>query len=192
MSLVACSACGAKISKRAASCPTCGHPNSVASATSERFKDLLLALYIVAVVIGSCWILVEVTIGRAEVVRLFDKAFDRHSDLTDETVTLPMDEFRGILVSVPYAGKVRLEIASAGAHSVDVHLIDGTDLLRLAGKKPPFADLKLSHHSGFQASAAPSATLSDSLRPGSYVVVLEHSKRGAPSSDVRVVARLTP
>jgi hypothetical protein len=190
MSLVLCSECGAKVSRRAAACPSCGSP--VESARSAWIKDWALILFIVAVVVGSCWIFVEMTIGRAEARRLFDKVFHARSDLTDETVTVPKDEFRGVLVSVPYSGKVTLEIVSLGGQSVDVHLIEGTDLLRLANKKPPFAALKLSHDPAFEALAAQTATRSDYLTSGTYVVVLEHPKRGAPASEVRVVARLAP
>lgn len=190
MALVACPECGAKISRRAAACPSCGGP--IESATSAWVKDWVLILFIAAVVIGSSWIFIEMTIGRAEATRLFDKVFSTSSALNDETVPVPTDEFRGVLVSVPYSGKVTLEIASLGGQAVDVHVIDGADLLRLANKKPPFAALGLGHHPAFEGRAAPSITLSDHLVSGTYVVVLEHSKRGAPASDVRVVARLAP
>jgi hypothetical protein len=191
---VVCSECGAKISKRAAFCPSCGGPGPVRieSATSERVKDWILALFIIAVVVASGWIIVEITIGRAEAVRLYDKVRDTPRDLNDETVTVPTDEFRGVLVKVPYAGKVTLEIASLGGHSVDVHLIDGADLLRLANAKPPFSGRKLTHHPAFEATAAPATTRSGHLATGTYVVVLEHSTRGTAASEVRVVARLAP
>jgi hypothetical protein len=164
----------------------------VSSASSERLKDALLALFIVAVVVASGWIIIKITIGEAEAARLFAKVFSGSSKLTDETVTVPTDEFRGVLVKVPYAGKLTLEIASQGGKSVDVHLIDGSDLLRLANKKPPFAALKLGHHPGFESKAVESSMLSDHLVSGTYVVVLEHSTRGTPASDVRVLARLEP
>jgi hypothetical protein len=75
---------------------------------------------------------------------------------------------------------------------VDVHLIDGTDLLRLAGKKPPLSALKLAVHAAFEAKASPNASASGHLPPGKYVVVLEHPNRGATASDARVVAHLKP
>lgn len=194
MSLVACSECGAKISRRAGVCPSCGAPGPVRieSATSERVKDALLALFIIGVVIASVWIIIEITIGRAEAVRLYDQVLHSQRELNDETVTVPTDEFRGVLVKLPYEGKVTLEISSLGGQSVDVHLIDGVDLLQLANAKPPFSTRKLSHHPAFEATAAPNTTRSDPLKAGTYVVVLEHSKRGTPASEVRVVAHLAP
>lgn len=190
MSLVECADCGAKISKRAEACPSCGAP--VESPTGARVKDALLAFFIVAVAIGSVWVIVEITIGRAGAARLYHELFGTRAELTNETVTVLSDEFRGVLLTVPYPGTVTLEVASLGGESVDVHLIDGADLLRLAGKKPPLSALKLGHHAAFQSHAAPSTTLSGHLVTGKYVVVLEHSKRGAPASDVRVVAKLAP
>ena len=195
MALVACSECGTKISRRAAFCPSCGGPvdrRMSESRASELVKDWLLALFIVAVVIGSGWIIIEITIGRAEAKRMFDQVFHTKTDLNDETVTVPKDEFRGVLMTVPYSGKVTLEVASLGGQSVDIHVIDGADLLQLANAKPPFSGRKLSHHPAFEGQAAPNTTRSDHLAAGTYVVVLEHSKRGVPGSEVRVVARVAP
>lgn len=190
MPLVACPECGAKISKRAAVCPSCGGP--VPRHASEWVKDLILVLVIAAIVVTACWVVIDQTIGRAEAARLFAKAFHTRVELTDETVTVPVDEFRGVLLSVPYTGRVTLEIEARGGQGVNAHLIDGADLLRLAKAKPPFDALGLAHHPAFALQAVGTTKRSDRLTEGSYVVVLEHSTRGAPASEVSVVARLAP
>jgi hypothetical protein len=142
-------------------------------------------------VVTSIWVVIDYTIGRAEAKRLFATVFHTSVVLNDETASVPKDEFRGILVSVPYSGQVTLEIAVLGGRSVDVHVINGPDLLQLAGAKPPFAARKLNDFPAFAATAAPATTRTHRLMAGTYVVVLEHSTRGAPASDVRVIVRLT-
>lgn len=190
MPLVACPECGARISTRAEVCPTCGGP--VPRPAGERVKDLLLVLVITAIVITAIWVVVDQTIGRAEAARLFAKAFRTRIELVDETVTVPTDELRGVLLNVPYTGRVTLEVDARGGQRVDAHLIAGSDLLRLAGKKPPLSSLGIAHHPPFQLRAVEAAKLSEELAEGRYVLVLEHAKRGAPASEVRVVARLAP
>jgi hypothetical protein len=178
------------ISKAAAVCPSCGGP--VPRGASERTKDLVLILFIIAIVITSCWVAVDQTLGWPAAKQALATTFRTRMTVKDETVSVPSNEFRGVLVSVPYAGQVTLEVAAAGAQRLDVHVIDGTDLLRLANRTPPFATLELGDHPAFAATATPSATRTGRLEAGTYVVVLEHSTRSAPSTDARVIARLAP
>jgi hypothetical protein len=178
------------ISTRAPRCPSCGGP--VVAPAGERAKDLLLLLFIIAAVGAGCWALVAATIGTTEASRLFATTFHRPMDLHDETVSIPSDEFRGAVVEVPYAGSVTLEVRSLGGQSIDVHVIRGVDLVRLAGTKPPFAALKLNDFGAFESTAAPTVLRSGHLSAGRYIVVLEHAERGAPTSGAKVLARLAP
>jgi hypothetical protein len=190
MALFPCRECGAMISSRAPRCPSCGGP--VVAPASERAKDLILVLVIIAIVGASCWAVIDLTIGSAEAARLFATTFHRPMDLKDEKVSVPSDEFRGVLVDVPYSGSVTLEVRSLGGQRIDAHLIKGADLIRLANAKPPFTTLKLNDFGAFEASAAPAAVQNGHLSAGRYLVVLEHANRGAPASDARVLMRLAP
>ncbi len=190
MALVPCRECGAKISDKAPRCPNCGAP--VTPPAGERAKDVLLLAFIVVVVVASCWTIVAMTIGTDNALRWYATTFHRPLDLKEETVSIPRDELRGVLVEVPYGGNATIDVRSLGPEQVDMHVIPGVDLLRLANAKPPFAALKLNEHPAFAATAAPAALRAGHLAAGSYVIVLEHARRGAPTSDARVQVRLAP
>jgi len=190
MALTACRECDAMISDAARVCPKCGAP--VPRAPGERMKDLLLAVFIIAVVIAAGWVLIDRTVGMSAAKRMFASVFHTKVTLEEETVTVPKDEYRGVLVAVPYEGRVTLEVEALGGHSVDVHVMDGAQLLRLANVKPPFKALEIRDYEDFRTTAAPNATRKGRLIEASYIVVLEHSKPSTPDSDVRVNVRLEP
>ena len=98
------------------------------------------------------------------------------------------DALRARIAAIPGVA----EVASLGGKNLDVHLIKGEDLLRLANQRPPFAALKLNENAAFVAKAAASVKRTGRLEPGSYVVVLEHSTRGTPPGEVRVSVRIAP
>ena len=178
------------ISSSAGACPSCACP--VEQPASERVKDLLLVLFIIAVVSVSGWVIIDQTIGREGAARMFATLFHKQMLVHDETVSVPTDEFRGVLVSLPDSGEVVIDVDSLGGKPIDVHVITAADLLKLANTKPPFAARKVNDFPAFEAKAATNAKRNGKLGAGSYVVLLEHSERGTPPSDARVIVRLTP
>ncbi len=113
----------------------------------------------------------------------------RPVDLRDEVQNLPAKSFKGIPLTLPYAGTLNLEVQIIRGNPIEIRLVDPSEVESIKTKKT------FRHYPGFEADKTKSYKREGRLQSGSYVLVIIDQSLGvlsATTSDVRIKARLVP
>ena len=110
-------------------------------------------------------------------------------DLVDVVENLPANSLKGIPISLPYNGQLKIEIQILNGNPIDVYLVDPAQVQAIQNHQ------EFRYITGFEAQKTSAYSRQKRIPQGNYSLVLIDKTLGilsAQSSDIKIKTRLEP
>jgi hypothetical protein len=152
-------------------------------------KALIRIVVLLAILGGGIWLFLRYTAGEKAANRVASVVLRQPIELKNVIESLPANSFKGLPISLPYAGTVMVELGVKAGNDVDVYLVPQDQIERVQKKE------QFRHLQEFEAKKTRSYRRSGRLAAGTYYIVLFDTTLGilsSSSSDIIVRAKLEP
>jgi hypothetical protein len=144
---------------------------------------------------GAGWFGLRILTGEREANTALAAAVRAPIELTDETISVPATTARGIPLTLPYSGELRLEVNVVKGKHVNVYVIDTSAWNEFQQAHSALFGGKFHRFMAFDGTESKQLRRSGKLSEGNYYIIIENPTLGIlveSSFDVAVKATLRP